>query len=220
MRLSHHLLAVGELGLGILSISGQSPPQLWDQDSPHMIDAGQIVIAGRPTPYMIRHLPISSFPELPAGIVELLSQRGCAIPQTYAAHHPENVVHASLTHAGSSDWAVLCSVDGTVSLLVFFDDATSNGGPGQSLGQAARKPVVLASAPETQRLQPHDPSGVLGFNWGIDPASPQQVHEAQFGLEPMPARLDHDALADSVVEHRTIYHFYAKNAWNVLETPE
>jgi hypothetical protein len=169
---------------------------------------------------LIRHLPVSSFPELPAGIVELLNRRGCAIPQTYAAHHPENVVHASLARAGSSDWAVLCSVDGTVSLLVFLDGGTTNDGTGQSSGQSSGKPVVLASAPETQRLQPHDSSGVLGFNWGIDPASPQQVHEAQVGLEHPPARLDHDALADSVVEHRTIYHFYAKNAWIVLEMPE
>jgi len=107
----------------------------------------------------------------------------------------------------------LCSVDGTVSLLVFFD-----GGSSQS--QVEEQPVVLASAPETQRLQPHDSSGVLGFNWGIDPASPQQIHEAQIGLEHRPPRLDHDALADSVVEGRTTYRFYAKTVWTVLEMPD
>jgi hypothetical protein len=35
-----------------------------------------------------------------------------------------------------------------------------------------------------------------------------------------PARLDHDALADSVVEGRTVYHFYSKNAWTILEMPD
>ena len=80
--------------------------------------------------------------------------------------------------------------------------------------------MVLASSPETQRLQAHDPSGVLGFNWGIDPATPEQVHEAQSGLEHKPALVDHDALADSVVEHRTIYHFYAKASWTLLEMPQ
>jgi len=129
------------------------------------------------------------------------------IPQTYEAHHPENVVHASLERAGSSDWAVLCSAEGTVSLLVFFSSAPS-------------KMAVLASAPETERLQTHDPTGVLGFNWGIDPASPAQVREAQSGMKPRPLRPDHDSLADSVVEHRTVYHFYVKNAWTVLEMPE
>jgi len=138
---------------------------------------------------------------------ELLNRRGCLIPQTYEAHGPENVVHASLERAGSSDWAVLCSAEGTVSLLVFF-------------GSTPAQLVVLASAPETERLQAHDPSGVLGFNWGIDPASPEQIRTAQIGLLHRPALADHDALADSLLDHRTVYHFYAKNAWIVLEMPE
>src|ERR1019366_6941480 len=121
-----------------------------------LTEQGQVNVAGHSTPFLIRHLPVSSFPELPASIVDLLNRRGCTIPQTYEAHRPENVVHASLEQAGSSDWAVLCSAQGIVSLLVFFDGAT---------GQAESKPVILASSPETQRLQAHDPSGVLGFNW-------------------------------------------------------
>lgn len=175
--------------------------------SAQLTESGQIVVAGFATQYLIRRLPVSSFPEVPASIKDLLKRRGCMIPQTYEAHQPENVVHASLERAGSSDWAVLCSVQGTVSLLVFF---ASN--PAQL--------VVLASTPETERLQAHDPTGVLGFNWGIDPASPAQIREAQTGLEHRPPRLDHDALADSVVEHRTIYHFYAKSVWTLIEMPD
>jgi hypothetical protein len=176
-----------------------------------LTEQGQVFVAGRPTPYLIRHLPVSSFPDLPVGIQELLNRRGCTIPQTYEAHRPENVVHASLEHAGSSDWAVLCSAQGTVSLLVFFDRGT---------GLDTRQPVVVSSAPETERLQAHDPSGVLGFNWGIDPATPEQVHEAQSGLKHRPAQVDHDALADSTVDRRTVYHFYAKSNWFVLETAD
>jgi hypothetical protein len=148
---------------------------------------------------------VNSFPELPAAIEEQLNERGCLIPQTYEAHQPENVVHASLERAGSSDWAVLCSVKGTVSLLVFLD------GSG---------PVVLASAPERDRLQAHDPSGVLGFNWGIDPATVEQVHEAQSGMRPRPARLEHDALADSVIEQKTVYHYYRNHEWTVVDVGE
>ena len=65
----------------------------------------------------------------------------------------------------------------------------------------------------------HGTDRVLGFNWGIDPASPTQVHEAQAGLEPRPVLVDHDALADATVEHRTLYHFFAKSAWTLLEMP-
>ena len=59
---------------------------------------------------------------------------------------------------------------------------------------------MLASAPETERLQAHGSADVLGFNWGIDPASPEQVHEAQLGMRIRPPRLDHDALADTLVD--------------------
>jgi hypothetical protein len=183
------------------------PAQQQQPPPAQLTDSGRILVAGHPTPYLIRHLPVSSFPELPAGIQALLNRRGCLIPQTYAAHHPENVIHASLQRAGSSDWAVLCSAEGTVSLLVFFTDLSA-------------QPTILASAPENDRLQAHDPSGVLGFNWGIDPASPAQVREAQIGLEPRPLRIDHDALADSVVERHTVYHFYAKSTWTLVGMPD
>ena len=180
-------------------LPAQSPPQL--------NESGQVIVDGRSTPYIIRHLPISSFPDLPEAAAALLTHRGCLIPQTYQAHHPENVVHASFERPGSSDWAVLCSSGGNVSLLVFFANSPA-------------RLLVLASAPETERLQPHDSSGVLGFNWGIDPASPEQIREARSGMEHRPPVLDHDALADSIIDHRTVYRFYLKSNWTVLEMPD
>ncbi len=124
----------------------------------------------------IRRLPVNAYPQLPPAVKERLTHRGCLIPQTYEAHQPENVLHASLEHRGSSDWAVLCSVNGTVSLLVFLSSRDG-------------EPSVVASAPETSRLQSHGASIVLGFNWSIDPASPEQVHDAQLGMRHPPARL-------------------------------
>jgi hypothetical protein len=191
----------------LLCVCSMLPAQPQEPAPAPLNVSGQILLAGHTTPYRIRHLPISSFPGLPNELVVLLTQRGCLIPQTYEAHRPENVIHASLERPGSSDWAVLCSERGTVSLLVFFSSAPAN-------------LYVLSAAPETERLQPHDPTGVLGFNWGIDPASPEQIRQAQAGLVYHPARLDHDALADSVVESRTVYHFYSKNAWTILEMPD
>ena len=166
--------------------------------------SGQVTVDGRPTPYLIRRLPINAFPQLPPAVQDALVRRGCLIPQTYEAHQPENVVNASFERHGSSDWAVLCSVEGRVSLLVFF----ASGGD----------PTVLASAPETDRLQAHGSTDVLGFNWGIDPAGPETVHEAQFGMRHPPPRLDHDALADTVIDRRTIYRVFAKGAWTVIDT--
>ena len=173
-----------------------------------LTENGNLVSGGRSFAYVIHRLPVTSFPELPAQIAGVLAQRGCAIPQTYEAHRPENVVHASLERAGSSDWAVLCSAQGTVSLLVFFASALEH-------------PTVLATEPEKRRLQAHGADQPLGFNWGIDPASPENVHDAQSSMgHRRPAPPDHDALADSVIDHRTVYHFYAKDQWTLLNMPD
>ena len=201
------------LRTAILLALGTAPA--WGQDAPsnptplpaQMTESGHVPSEGRSVPFLIRRLPVSSFPDLPADVATTLNERGCMIPQTYEAHHPENVVRASLERAGSSDWAVLCGSRGTVSLLIFF-------------ASAPEKPIVLESAREMERLQMHDRGGVLGFNWGIDPASPEQVREARSGMEHRPPPTDHDALADSIIDVKTIYHFYSKHSWMLLDIPE
>jgi len=192
--------------LALLSIAATAWPQ--SPALPNLDTAGHVTVGSQSVPYLVRHLPPSSFPNLPAPVQSALTGRGCLIPQTYEAHHPENVAHGGFERPGSSDWAVLCSAKGTVSLFVFF------------ASRSAADPVQLASAPETERLQPISGSRTFGFNWAIDAASPQQVHDAQAGLDPRPALISHDALADSTVDHRTIYHFFAKGAWTLLDMPQ
>ncbi len=177
------------------------------QLSAGLISKGHITVGDRSLAYEIRHLPLSSFPEVPAAIAAQLASRDCLVPQTYEARRPENVVHGSFEGPLSSDWAVLCSSQGVVSLLVFF-------------GSAPDRPMTLATLAETQRLQGHYNTPVLGFNWGIDPASPQRVHEAQVGLSPRQARPDHDALADSVLDRSILFHFYSHGSWSLLDMPE
>jgi hypothetical protein len=206
------LLTAATLAMATASARSQRASPAPEQSPSQLTETGQIMQSGRSIPYLIRRLPVSSFPELPPAVQDVLNRRGCLIPQTYEAHHPENVVHARLERPGSSDWAVLCSAQGTVSLLVFF---TGESTQGQTLAQ----PVVLASAPETQRLQTHGSAGVLGFNWGIDSASPDQIHQAQSGMVHRPSFVDHDALADSVVDQKTVYHFFAKNVWTLVDLP-
>jgi hypothetical protein len=192
------LLTATWLGVGILAASGQQGP---------LETSGQIVVHGQEASYVVHHLPASSFPQLPASVQGVLNQRGCLIPQTYEAHRPENVVETSLERRGSMDWAVLCSERGTVSLLVFFGD-----NPGV--------PYVLATAAETARLESYGANGTLGFDWGIDSATPEQVHEAQAAMRHPPPRIDHDALTDSIIDQTMVYHYYAGKAWTVLKTQE
>ena len=184
-------------------------PRTRPQDAaPAPLDtSGQITVAGRSTPYLIRHLPVNAFPQLPPAVQDALTRRGCLIPQTYEARRPENVLHASLEGPSSSDWAVLCSANGAVSLLVFFAGNYAD-------------PMILATAEETERLQSYGSGNLLGFNWAIDPATPERVHEAQQHMRHPPPRLDHDALADSIVDGRTIYHFYSKGAWTLIDAKD
>jgi hypothetical protein len=183
----------------------QSMPACGQSSVPSSLDeTGQIPIAGKVTHYRIRNLPVSSFPEIPQAIANSLNILGCVIPQTYEAKRPENVIHASLERAGSSDWAVLCSAHARVSLLVFLADAS--------------EPVILASSPEMNRLQAHGTDGELGFNWGIDPASPARIHDAQAAMTHRPPAPDHDALADTTLDHGTVYHLYRDGAWGTIPT--
>lgn len=192
-----------------MSLAGNAACAQSDTMPSAFTDRGHVSISGREVPYVIHRLPVLSFPALPEPIASHLEQLGCLIPQTFQAHQPENVIHASLEKAGSSDWAVLCSSGGTVKLMVFF-------------GSEPDAPVVLASEAETARLETHDLTGVLGFAWGIDPASPRQVREAQAGMEHHHPPLDHDALADTFVEKSTTYHFFAKkkNTWEIIDTTD
>ena len=191
----------------VLLLSAEAANPQSDSGASSMTERGNLRVSGKETPYLIRRLPVSSFPELPAAIANRLEKLGCMIPQTYQAHHPENVIHGSFEHAESSDWAVLCSASGRVKLLVFFGHS---GGP----------PTVLISESETARLETHDRSGDLGFGWGIDAASPTQVHEAQAATQRHAPLLDHDAVADSFLEKVTAYHYFSKNAWKVVFTTD
>lgn len=189
--------------LATLTSSGQSAAH----GGTSMEETSQSSPENREIPRQIRHLPVASFPELPDTVVIELTRRGCMIPQTWQAHGPENVIHASLEYAGSRDWAVLCSTQGEVFLLVFFASQ-----PGYA--------QTLARFRERERMQPHGASGEPGFNWGIDPATPAQVHQAQAGMIPRPMLPDHDALADSHIDRNTVYHFYRNGHWILLDTPE
>ncbi len=178
------------------------------QSASESVASGSLRVDGVARRYQFRRLPISSFPEIPSQIAAVLTERGCMIPQTWQAHRPENVIHGSFEHAGTEDWAMLCSVRGTTSLLVFLADAP------------VASPAKLAEWQETTRLQPHDPSGVLGFNWGIDAATPRQFRDAFASESSPPTVPDHDAVADSVIDTRTIYHLWMQGQWKTFEADQ
>ena len=194
--------ALAQVGL---RAGAQNPGNAAQGVADAMNETGKITVSGHATPYLIRRLPVSSFPQLPVAVQAELNRRGCLIPQTYEAHAPENVIEGSLARRGSKDWAVLCSEHGAVSLLVFFEGA-------------AAQPYVLAAVPEVERLEAHGEDGTLGFDWGIDAATPEEVREAQVGIRNRPALRDHDAVAETVIDQWTVYYYFDGKNWRPLET--
>ncbi len=175
--------------------------------------SGSLRVNGLTRSYQFRRLPISSFPQIPSPIAATLTRRGCMIPQTWQAHRPENVIHGSFQRRGSEDWAVLCSVGGVTTLLVFFADASTS-------QPVETQPMELARWQEISRLQKHDPTGVLGFNWGIDAATPAQFRDAFASQDAPPTTPDHDSVADSVIDTKTVYHLFTQGQWKEFEADE
>lgn len=69
----------------------------------------------------IRRLAPAEIPGLPFPVRSALEERGCTIPQTYdTTSQPHNVVSGELAAKGQQDWAVLCSVDGYSTILIFW----------------------------------------------------------------------------------------------------
>ncbi len=74
----------------------------------------------------IGRLPPAAFPMLPISVVRELRRRGCTIPQEDYSKTPNNVISGQFAHRGQRDWAVLCSIKGESSILVFWNGSATN----------------------------------------------------------------------------------------------
>lgn len=196
-------------GFGVLAAAVAlmaTPQQSVGQGSSGLLETGQVSAGGKQVRYQIRRLPVNTFPNLPASVASALTARGCLIPQTYGAHGPENVIHGSFERVGEIDWAVLCSSGGRVSLLVFLASGSPN------------TPLVLQAVEEASRLQQDEATGQLGFDWGIDTATPKRVHDGEAGMTRRPPAPDHDCIADSTLDRAPTYRCLQGGKWVAIDT--
>jgi hypothetical protein len=163
------------------------------------IETGQAQTPGGATvTYRIRLLPIASFPDLPAPIAAELGRRQCMIPQSFEAKEPENVIQGAFRTAGSSDWAALCSTQGSTTLFVFF--------AGQS-----EPPVALRTQSDAAWIGAEPGSTLYGSSWGIAVRSATELR-----AEPQLRRgvgIDHDAIDDARLERSLIVHYFQAGRW-------
>lgn len=140
------------------------------------------------------------YPALPAAITHELQRRGCAIPQTLYRKKPHNVIRGEFAKPGQTDWAVLCSINGVSSILVFWNGIAAN-------------PAVLAPLQDRNFLQTID-STDPGFSRLITPVGRDFItrhYDAYGGTKPPP--LDHQGIDDAFVEKASVVWYLYGGKW-------
>jgi hypothetical protein len=199
-------LCAATAAMAALMAAAVASPSFEQPDSAvttEQIETGRMRLPnGHEVVYRIRLLPLASYPALPATVAEQLQQRRCMVPQTYEARAPENVVHAALERKGSSDWAVLCSVDGASTLYVFFQSQPGN-------------PIVLRQQRDTEWLG-SQVLGAYGSAWGIARRGATQIRQSR-GPGTKRIEADHDGIEDAFVDNSSTTHYFQDGSWITLE---
>ena len=134
--------------------------------------------------YIVR-LPPVAFPELPANLVQELQRRQCTIPQeAESARKPNNVIKGEFARPGQTDWAVLCSVKGVSTIVVFWNGSENN-------------PATLAPWKDSGYVQDLG-GGRWGYSRIIEPMSVDDIfryHDLEHLGIPLPP-IDHQGIND------------------------
>jgi hypothetical protein len=148
----------------------------------------------------IVRLPPAAFPALPAEILGALEKRGCTIPQPAFAGKPRNVVRGEFAKPGQTDWAVLCSVKGVSTILVFWNSSGVN-------------PASLAPSEDRHFLQTVTETEI-GFSRGIHPVERDAIlrsHEAYGG--PAPPPIHHQGIDDAFIGKASVIWYFHAGKW-------
>jgi hypothetical protein len=152
----------------------------------------------------IVRLPPTAFPELPGNVVTELQRRGCTIPQEVFTEKRNNVIHGEFAKPGQTDWAVLCSVNGVSSILVFW-------------GGTAKDPAQLAAHEDRIYLQGIDEHRI-GFGRSLSVVGRAFIvdHYQAYGGQKPPA-IDHQGLNDAFIEKASVVHYFFRGKWLELQ---
>ena len=154
----------------------------------------------------IVRLPPAAFPELPRAVVGELQRRRCTIPQPY--RNPgapgRNVIRGSFAKPGQTDWAVLCSVNGSSSILVFWNGS-------------ARNPAEIAPQKDSGFLQSYGEDRIV-YSRDLGTAGRDYVLERfrAYG-GPTPPPMDHLGVNDFFVGKASIVRYFYQGKWLELQ---
>ncbi len=151
----------------------------------------------------IVRLPPTAFPELSGNLVLELQRRGCTIPQEAYAKKPHNVIKGEFAKSAQTDWAVLCSVKGVSSILVFWNGSEKN-------------PAAIAPMEDRNYLQTITQTEI-GYSRGIRAVGKKFLmrhHQAYGG--PTPPPLDHQGIDDAFIGKGSETWYFHAGKWMKL----
>ena len=137
--------------------------------------------------------------ELPVNLARELQRRGCAIPQEHS-RKTNNVIRGEFAKRGQKDWAVLCSIKGVSTILVFWNGSEKN-------------PASIAPMEDRIYIQAFR-KDQFSFSREITPAGRDFIrlhHDAYGG--PTPPPIDHQGINDAFIEKASIVWYFYKGQW-------
>jgi len=148
----------------------------------------------------IVRLPPSAFPELPRNVVSELQRRGCSIPQEAFTKKPHNVIKGQFARPGQLDWAVLCSIKGVSTILVFWNGSEKN-------------PAGIAPMEDRNFLQGITATEI-GYSRGIGPVGSDVImrHYNAYG-GPKPPPIDHQGIDNAFIEKGSETWYFHGGKW-------
>ena len=148
----------------------------------------------------IRRLAPTGFQGLPNNIVGELKKRGCTIPQSYGSKKPHNIISGEFAKKGQKDWAVLCSRNGSSSVLIFWGDDSPC-------------PSEILPSRDGRWLQGIG-DGRFGYSRAISPVGRAFIMGTfkNYG-GPTPPPILHQGINEAFIEKASTVHYCHKGKW-------
>lgn len=137
---------------------------------------------------------------LPANVVKELQRRGCTIPQETYSRKSNNVIKGEFAKPGQMDWAVLCSVKGVSTILVFWNGSDKN-------------PAAVAAMEDHIYIQAFR-KDQSWYSRGIRPVGKDFImrhYEAYGGPKPPP--INHQGIDDAFIEKGSVVWYFYNGQW-------
>ena len=152
----------------------------------------------------ILYVPPDAFPQLPDTVKSTLRSLKCAIPQPSGSGPQRNVIRGDFFTRGQTGWAVLCSIGGFSSILVFRDNLDAH-------------PEELERSEDKGYLQ-NLGNDVIGYSREITAVDRNVImtsYREHGGPEPPP--IDHHGIDDAFLEKASVIHYWYEGHWLKLQ---